>query len=70
MERTEKWTRSAKKKGEKKRNKKPTTLLSRGLGKVSKILMVAVLIHYTLVLLQGDNYSMFNSVRAWAIAYI
>lgn len=70
MERTEKWTRRAKKKGEKKRNKKPTTLLSRGLGKVSKLLMVAVLIHYTLVLFQGDNYSMLNSVRAWVITYI
>ena len=70
MERTEKWTRSAKKKGEKKRNKKQTTLLSRGLGKVSKLLMVAVLIHYTFVLFQGDYHPMINSAREWIITYI
>ena len=38
----------------KKRNKKQKTFLSKGMGKISKLLAAAVLIHYILVLFQGD----------------
>ena len=54
----------------KKRNKKQKTFLSKGLGKISKLLAVAVLIHYILVLFQGDYHPMINSAREWIITYI
>ena len=55
---------------QKKRNKKQKTFLSKGLGKISKLLAVAVLIHYILVLFQGDYHPMINSAREWIITYI
>ena len=54
----------------KKRSKKQKTLLSIGLGKISKLLAAAVLIHYTLVLFQGDYHPMINSAREWIVTYI
>lgn len=54
----------------KKRNKKQKTFLSKGLGKISKLLAAAVLIHYILVLFQGDYHPMINSAREWIITYI
>lgn len=54
----------------KKRSKKRETLLSIGLGKISKLLAAAVLIHYTLVLFQGDYHPMISSAREWIVTYI
>lgn len=54
----------------KKRNKKQKTFLSKGLGKISKLLAVAVLLHYILVLFQGDYHPIISSVREWIITYI
>ena len=54
----------------KKRKNKQKTVLSRGLGKISKLLAVAVLIHYTIVLFQGDYHPMINSAREWITTYI
>lgn len=50
--------------------KKQKTFLSMGLGKISKLLAVAVLIHYTLVLFQGDYHPMINNAREWIVTYI
>ena len=68
MARAEERTKSIKRK--KKRNKKQKTVLSMGLGKISKLLAVGVLIHYTIVLFQGDYHPMINSAREWIITYI
>lgn len=51
------------------RKRRKKTVLSRCLGKAAKLLMVAVLIHYSIVLFQGD-FPIFNSARAWIVSYI
>lgn len=53
-----------KKKKEEKAGKQRTTL-SAGLGIVFKLLLITVLIHYIIVLFQGDYHPMFNTAEMW-----
>lgn len=46
------------------------TTLSAGLGIAFKLLLIVVLIHYTVVLFQGDYHPMFNTAKMWITANV
>lgn len=53
-----------------KKAQKQRTILFVGLGIASKLLLIAVIIHYIIVLLQGDFHPMLNSVKTWITTYV
>lgn len=59
-----------KKKRSMKKAKKQRTILSVALGVVFKFLLIAVVIHYAIVLLQGDYHPIFNTAKIWITTYV
>lgn len=59
-----------KKKKNKGKARNQRTTLSVGLGIAFKLLLIAVLIHYTIVLFQSDYHPMFNNAKTWITANV
>lgn len=59
-----------KKKKNKGKARNQRTTLYVGLGIAFKLLLIAVLIHYTIVLFQGDYHPMFNNAKTWITANV
>lgn len=58
------------KKKNKRKTRKQRTVLSVGLGIVVKFLLISVVIHYTIVLFQGDYHTMLNTAKTWITANV